>query len=47
MELDRYPTGIVYVMVNGRFTVDGGKPTGALPVRSSTEERSTKAQPKE
>ena len=31
MEPDRYPTGIHYVRVNGRFTVDNGKPTGALP----------------
>ncbi len=31
MEPDRYPTGIHYVLVNGRFTVDNGKPTGALP----------------
>ena len=31
MEPDHYPTGIEHVMVNGRFTVDGGKPTGALP----------------
>ena len=31
MEPDRYPTGIEYVLVNGRFTVDDGKPTGALP----------------
>jgi len=31
MEPDLYPTGIDYVLVNGRFTVDGGRPTGALP----------------
>ncbi len=31
MEPDLYPTGIEYVIVNGRFTVDGGQPTGALP----------------
>lgn len=31
MEPDRYPTGIQYVVVNGRFTVDEGRPTGALP----------------
>lgn len=31
MEPDLYPDGIEYVLVNGRFTVDGGKPTGALP----------------
>lgn len=31
MEPDRYPAGIDYVLVNGRFTVDDGKPTGALP----------------
>ncbi len=31
MEPDRYPTGIRYVVVNGRFTVDEGRPTGALP----------------
>lgn len=31
MEPDRYPTGIKHVMVNGRFTVDDGTPTGALP----------------
>lgn len=31
MEPDLYPTGIEYVIVNGRFTVDGGEPTGALP----------------
>ena len=30
MEPDLYPTGIEYVLVNGRFTVDGGEPTGAL-----------------
>ena len=31
MEPDLYPTGIEHVIVNGRFTVDGGQPTGALP----------------
>ena len=31
MEPDLYPDGIEYVMVNGRFTVDGGELTGALP----------------
>ena len=31
MEPDLYPTGIEYVIVNGRFTVDGGRLTGALP----------------
>lgn len=31
MEPDLYPTGIQYVVVNGRFTVDEGRPTGALP----------------
>ena len=31
MEPDLYPTGIGYVVVNGRFTVDEGRPTGALP----------------
>ena len=31
MEPDLYPTGIEYVLVNGRFTVDDGEPTGALP----------------
>ncbi len=31
MEPDLYPTGIEYVLVNGRFTVDGGEPTGELP----------------
>lgn len=30
----RYPTGIPYVMVNGRLTVDGGEVTGALPGRA-------------
>jgi N-acyl-D-amino-acid deacylase len=27
----RYPEGIPYVLVNGRFVVDGGRHTGALP----------------
>ena len=31
MEPDLYPTGIEHVIVNGRFTVDDGRPTGALP----------------
>ena len=31
MEPDRYPTGIVHVIVNGEFTVDDGRLTGALP----------------
>ena len=31
MEPDLYPTGIEHVIVNGRFTVDDGKPTGSLP----------------
>ena len=31
MEPDPYPTGIEYVLTNGQFTVDGGRPTGALP----------------
>ena len=31
MEPDLYPTGIEYVIANGQFTVDGGRPTGALP----------------
>lgn len=31
MEPDLYPTGIEYVIVNGRFTLDGGRLTGALP----------------
>ena len=31
MEPDLYPTGIEFVLVNGRFTVDGGEATGALP----------------
>ena len=31
MEPDRYAAGIQYVVVNGRFTVDEGRPTGALP----------------
>ena len=31
MEPDLYPTGIEHVIVNGRFTVDGGRSTGALP----------------
>ncbi|MYD14060.1 MAG: amidohydrolase family protein, partial [Gemmatimonadetes bacterium] len=31
MEPDRYPTGIVHVIVNGQFTVDDGRLTGALP----------------
>lgn len=31
LEPDRYPEGIEYVMVNGEFTVDGGRLTGALP----------------
>ncbi len=31
MEPDLYPTGIEYVLVNGRFTVDDGEPTGELP----------------
>lgn len=30
MEPDRYPTGIVHVIVNGQFTVDDGRLTGAL-----------------
>jgi N-acyl-D-aspartate/D-glutamate deacylase len=29
-----YSDGIVYVMVNGRLTLDGGKPTGAKPGRA-------------
>ena len=28
---DLYPQGIVYVLLNGDFTVDGGKGTGSLP----------------
>ena len=31
MEPDLYPTGIEYVLTNGQFTVDGRRPTGALP----------------
>ena len=31
MEPDLYPTGIVHVIVNGQFTVDDGRLTGALP----------------
>lgn len=31
LEPDRYPEGIDYVLVNGDFTVDGGRLTGALP----------------
>ena len=31
MEPDLYPTGIEFVLVNGKFTVDEGEPTGALP----------------
>ncbi len=30
MEPDLYPTGIVHVVVNGQFTVDDGRLTGAL-----------------
>ncbi|MDE2876442.1 MAG: amidohydrolase family protein [Gemmatimonadota bacterium] len=45
MEPDLYPTGIDYVLVNGRFTVDGGKPTGATPgaVLDRREKRESKA----
>ena len=31
MEPDRYPTGMLHVIVNGQFTVDDGRLTGALP----------------
>jgi N-acyl-D-amino-acid deacylase len=30
-EPHQYPEGVDYVLVNGRFVVDGGKPTGELP----------------
>jgi N-acyl-D-amino-acid deacylase len=33
MEPGRYPDGIMYVLVNGGFTVDQGELTGALPGR--------------
>ncbi len=33
LEPHRYPEGIEYVLVNGEFTVDGGRLTGALPGR--------------
>jgi N-acyl-D-aspartate/D-glutamate deacylase len=29
-EPHQYPSGIDYVIINGQFAVDGGKPTGAL-----------------
>jgi N-acyl-D-aspartate/D-glutamate deacylase len=36
----RYPSGMEYVLVNGRFVVDGGEPTWALPGRVLTHEGS-------